>query len=120
LAVFFTPKIFQNLQKRNNYLCKTAELQNLSTKVTDSVERGIYSLSNSASTILECNNNSFGELGFPIPEINNKIAYFAHTHNSPSSDTYIIFSWDDLENIAIAIKKGFVDNNFICFLSTAD
>jgi hypothetical protein len=45
----------------------------------------------------------------------------AHTHNSPATDTYSIFSWSDLEAFALLLKLGKIDaNNFTAFLATAD
>ncbi|MEE9349530.1 MAG: hypothetical protein V3U80_05740 [Flavobacteriaceae bacterium] len=50
-----------------------------------------------------------------------KYEMIAHTHNSPASNTYSVFSFSDLRVISNLLRRNKIDNSkFVCFLSTAD
>lgn len=96
-----------------------SEISNMSNKTSDTNEWGRYKLT-SASVVQTPPSTSSGEVSFPSL-VDGKYTMMAHTHNSPASDTYSIFSWVDLEALALLLKKGKIDtNNFTVFLATAD
>ncbi|MCW1147044.1 hypothetical protein [Flavobacterium lacisediminis] len=95
------------------------ELSNMSNKVSDPNEWGRYKLT-SASVIQTPPSTSSGEVSFPMPT-SGQYVFMAHTHNSPASTTYSVFSWTDLVALADLLKKNKIDtNNFVAFLATAD
>jgi len=95
------------------------ELQTLKEQTNLSQERGKYVIQGAG--LLQ--NAPVGSSGFVeiSTELGNPYLFVAHTHNSPSTSTYSIFSWADLEGIYELIKKGkIVTSRFVYFLFTAD
>lgn len=96
------------------------KLNTLSSNTALTSERGFHKLSNSSMI----QNAAVGTNGaVKMPDVPNgaKCTILAHTHNSPATDTYSIFSWVDLASFAQLLKEGKLDaNNFTAFLATAD
>lgn len=95
-------------------------LNTLSSNTTATTERGFHKLSN--SSIIQ--NAAVGTGGaVKMPDVPNgaTCTILAHTHNSPATSTYSIFSWSDLQAFAQLLKLGKLDvNTFTAFLATAD
>ena len=103
-----------------NHPAMQAEIVSLATKTSETQEHGRYKLS-TMSVIQTPPTSLSGEVSFPAPSATAKYIMMAHTHNSPASSTYSIFSWHDLEAIANLVKTNNVDTNqFVAFLATAD
>jgi hypothetical protein len=103
-----------------NHPAMQTELASLANKTSETQEHGRYKLS-TMSVIQTPPTSVSGEVSFPPPSATAKYIMMAHTHNSPSSSTYSIFSWHDLEAIANLVKTNNVDTNqFVAFLATAD
>lgn len=95
------------------------ELSNMGSKTSDLTEWGRYKLT-SASVVQTPPSTSAGEVSFPMPA-SGQYVFMAHTHNSPASSTYSVFSFADLLALADLLKKNKIDtNNFVAFLATAD
>lgn len=96
-----------------------SEISSMATKTSEPNEWGRYKLT-SSSVIQTPPSTSAGAVDFPIPA-SGQYTMIAHTHNSPASSTYSIFSWMDLEGLATLIRQGKVDTQkFVAFLATAD
>jgi hypothetical protein len=94
------------------------ELIALDSKTSDVIEWGKYKLDNS-NVIQNPPANTFGVVTLP-PLATGNYSFFAHSHNSPSTATYSIFSWADLEDMAILARNGKLEEGFVTFLMTAD
>lgn len=95
-----------------------AELANLATKTSDVVEHGLYKLSG-ASVIQTPPTGSNGAVSFPILS-SGAYTMLAHTHNSPATNTYSVFSYGDFLAIAELMKLGKISPDCVFTLSTAD
>lgn len=96
------------------------ELADLATKTSDAVEHGRYKLS-SASVIQTPPTGSNGAVSYPSPNSTAGVYTMqAHTHNSPASATYSVFSWEDLMSISFLITKNKISSDCVFFLITAD
>ena len=104
--------IFTNLNSLKS------ELEYLQSKTTDTKEWGRYKVSTS-NIIQTPPATTSTEVSFPVPS--GKYIMLAHTHNSPASSTYSVFSWGDLEAFAELMKNNKIDaEQFVAFLITAD
>ncbi|MBD3724679.1 MAG: hypothetical protein IE891_07855 [Flavobacteriaceae bacterium] len=96
------------------------KLNTLSGNTTATTERGIHKLSNS-NIIQNAGVGTDGSVIMPFVPNGAKCTMMAHTHNSPASNTYSIFSWADLDAFAELLKQSKLDaNKFTAFLATAD
>jgi len=95
-----------------------SELEFLQSKTSDTKEWGRYKVTTS-NLIQTPPTTAALEVSFPVPS--GKYVMLAHTHNSPASSTYSVFSWEDLEAFAALMKNDKIDSEqFVAFLITAD
>ena len=98
----------------------STKLQSLAGMTSQTVEKGKYNTS-ITNTINDLPSSASGEIVIPPLPSGEMYLLIAHTHNSPSSSTYSIYSWEDLENMSKLIKSGQIDiNEFILIVITAD
>ena len=96
------------------------EISNLASRTNLTVEDGLYKVTNS-NVIQNPGISNEGSVSFAIPQGNGKYVFMGHTHNSPSSATYSVPSYVDLEGLAYLMNLDKVEEeNFVCFLFTAD
>lgn len=100
------------------------DLINLKAQTSASMEHGIFIDDTATSSTLNPSQ--------PIPQLPdgsvqpntnpvNDYVMMAHTHNSPSSSTYSVPSWEDLTSIADLTLNGHIDvSEFVFYLFTAD
>ena len=96
-----------------------SELQALKGQTTLNEERGKFVIK--GATVLQ--NADIGTNGSVAIStiLGNPYLFLAHTHNSPATSTYSVFSWDDLEGIYLLLKAGKIETSqFTSFLYTAD
>ncbi len=108
----------ENLLNETNYPDLKDELISLMGKTNLTQERGKFRTEN-ATVNQNMPVGSDGSVEFdPLPS---PYIFMAHTHNSPSNETYSVFSWEDLRAIYTLIKGNHIDNSqFVFFLFTAD
>ncbi|MDT0295007.1 hypothetical protein ACFQ3R_05575 [Mesonia ostreae] len=95
------------------------KLQAIKTKTSETVEHGFYALKG-GSGIEDQAPGTNGKIDFNQNPLK-KYVIIAHSHNSLASETYSVFSWDDLYWLANAIRKGSIKTSkFVMFLTTAD
>lgn len=96
------------------------KLNTLSGLTSAATESGFYKVTNS-NIIQNASVGTDGSVAMPLVPNGAKCTMLAHTHNSPASNTYSIFSFHDLGAIAKSIILNEIDtNNFVAFLATAD
>lgn len=108
----------ENLLNETNYPDLKDKLISLMGKTNLTEERGKFRTEN-ATVNQNMPVGSDGSVEFdPLPS---PYIFMAHTHNSPSNETYSVFSWEDLRAIYTLIKGNHIDNSqFVFFLFTAD
>lgn len=95
-----------------------AELASLQLQTAATVEHGRYILKG-ASVIGNPSANMSGAIDFPPNP--SKYVLWAHTHSSPASSTYSVFSWADLVVLEQRIRENVISvNEFVFIVSTAD
>lgn len=104
---------------------KTATV-NLVTKVSDSVEHGFSVMNDVSSTsqnpVQNLSVGSYGTVDIPLHPTHPYIV-IAHTHNSPSTVTYSVPSWEDMDELSMTIQQfpNFADVENLLFITiTAD
>lgn len=114
-----TPDPCEKLNKLSTTIpTAQAELANLATKTNELVEHGLYKLNN-ASVIQNAPVGSAGKVEMRIPS-SGAYTIFAHSHCSPSNTSLSVFSWYDLEAIAVIMKQGKISQDCVFFLPTSD
>ncbi|MFD2824459.1 hypothetical protein ACFS5M_12325 [Lacinutrix iliipiscaria] len=98
------------------------ELIALAAKRFETVENGIFiDTGNDAEPVENLPTGTNGFVNFDACNNSNRIISVAHTHNSPSTSTYSIFSDGDLRAFAKGLQCGKIKTNkFVAFLITAD
>lgn len=109
-------KIKKLFEEHPNY---KDELIALAAKTSETVENGIF-IDDVSSNVQTVPPGTSGKLDISNDPTNPYVS-IAHTHNSPDSTTYSVFSWDDLAFMARAMENGKIKTNkFVAFLMTAD
>lgn len=103
----------------NDYPTLLSNLQMLDGQTGQSGERGKMVV-NSTNIVQSVPFGTTAELEYDADPSGEYIC-IAHTHCSPASSTYSIFSWTDLTTFATLLKTGELDaDRFVAFLFTAD